>query len=136
MRAQGYEMQYDGDRIAVVYVLGPLFFGTSNTFNSAVENLNGAQDVILSLRAVPLLDTTGISVIEEFIERVEAKDGQIYLCALNDPVRSYLTRAGVIKHVGEDHVFWSADQAIIALDRYRAGQFPASDQDTMQPAPV
>ncbi|MEO8611906.1 MAG: SulP family inorganic anion transporter [Chloroflexota bacterium] len=136
MRAQGYEMQYDGDRIAVIYVLGPLFFGTSNTFNSAVENLNGAQDVILSLRAVPLLDTTGISAIEELIERVEAKGGHVYLCAMNDPVRSYLTRAGIITHVGEDHVFWSADQAIIAVDRYRAGQLPASDQETMQPAPV
>src|SRR5690606_34324521 len=98
MREQGYEMQYDGGRIAVVYVLGPLFFGTSNTFNSAVENLNGAQDVILSLRAVPLLDTTGISAIEALIERVESKGGQVYLCALNDPVRSYLKRAGILSH--------------------------------------
>jgi SulP family sulfate permease len=136
MREQGYEMKYDGDRIAVVYVLGPLFFGTCNSFNSAVENLNGAQDVILSLRAVPLLDTTGISAIEELIERVETKGGRVYLCALNDPVRSYLMRAGIIQHLGEDHVFWSADQAIIALDRYRAGQLPPDAGQTMQPAPV
>jgi SulP family sulfate permease len=124
MREEGYEMRSDGERIAVVYVLGPLFFGTTNTFNAAVENLNGAVDVILSLRAVPLLDTTGISAIEELIERVEAKGGHLYLCALNDPVRAYLKRAGVLARLGEDHIFWSADQAIIAVDRLRSGQPP------------
>jgi SulP family sulfate permease len=127
MRAQGYEMRCDASRIVVVYVVGPLFFGTANTFNMAMENLNGAQDVVLSLRTVPLLDTTGIGVIEDLIRRVEDSGGKLYLSGLNDPVRSYLERSGVIAHLGEDHIFWSGDQAIIAADRYRAG---------LQPSPV
>jgi SulP family sulfate permease len=122
MREQGYEMRTDGSRIAVVYVIGPLFFGTSSIFNQALENLNGAEDVILSLRAVPLLDTTGIAAIEDLLQRVHAKGGQMYLSGLNDPVSSYLRRSGILSHIGEDHIFWSADQAIIAADHYRAGE--------------
>ncbi len=120
MRDEGYEMQYDADRILVIYIAGPLFFGTVNTFNSVLERLNGNQDIILSLRTVPLLDTTGIAAIEELIERLEGEGRRIYLSGLTDPVRQYLERAGVLKHLGEDQVFWSAYDAIMAADSYRA----------------
>ena len=113
-------MQYDADRIIVAYIVGPLFFGTVSTFNAAMEHLNGMQDVILSLRTVPLLDTTGISALEDLIERLEHNGSRVYLSGLNEPVRSYLQRAGVIKHLGDDHIFWSSFEAIMAADHYRA----------------
>lgn len=122
MRADGYEMLDSADRILVVYVVGPLFFGTVNTFNTVLDKLNGNQDIILSLRTVPLLDTTGISAIEDLIERLESEGRRIYLSGLTDPVRAYLERAGVIRHLGEERIFWSAYEAIIAADRYRAEQ--------------
>src|SRR5829696_7494876 len=106
-------MQSEGDKIAVVYVIGPLFFGTVNTFNNEIEKLEGVRDVILSLRTVPLLDTTGIAAIEDVIHRYESIGGRVYLSGLNDPVYSYLARAGVIKHIGENRLFWNAYEAII-----------------------
>jgi SulP family sulfate permease len=120
MRADGYEMQYDADRILVIYVVGPLFFGTVNTFNTVLEKLNGNEDIILSLRTVPLLDTTGISAIEDLIHQLESEGRRVYLSGLTEPVRSYLERAGVIEHLGEGRVFWSAYEAIMAADHYRA----------------
>jgi SulP family sulfate permease len=122
MRARGYELQYDAARILVIYIMGPLFFGTVNTFNTVLEKLNGNEDIILSLRTVPLLDTTGISAIENLIQQLEQDGRRLYLSGLNDPVRSYLERAGIIAHLGEDRVFWSAEEAIIAADRYRAAK--------------
>jgi SulP family sulfate permease len=120
MRAEGYEMQCDASHIMVVYVIGPLFFGTVNTFNSALESINGTHDVILSFRTVPLLDTTGIEAIETLIQRLEKDNRRVYLAGLNDPVRSYLERAQVLQQLGPDRVFWSAYEAIMAADRYRA----------------
>ncbi len=120
MRADGYEMQYDADRILVVYITGPLFFGTVNTFNTVLENLNENQDIILSLRTVPLLDTTGISAIENLLRQFESEGRRVYLSGLTDPVRAYLERSGVIHHLGENRVFWSAYEAIMAADHYRA----------------
>lgn len=120
MRADGYEMQYDASRIMVVYIVGPLFFGTVNTFNTVLEKLNGNEDIILSLRTVPLLDTTGIRAIEDLIERLEREGRRVYLSGLTEPVRAYLERAGVIRHLGEERIFWSAYEAIMAADHYRA----------------
>jgi SulP family sulfate permease len=123
MRAQGYEMRSDGSMILVAYVMGPLFFGTVNTFNTTLDTtlnkVQGVRDVILSLRTVPLMDTTGLSAIEDLIHRIEEQGGRVYLSGLNEPVRKYMERSGIIEHIGEEHVFWSADEAIIAADRNR-----------------
>src|SRR5690606_5124381 len=120
MRKMGYEMQSNGDRTLVVYIVGPLFFGTVHRFTTVVEQLDSYDDIILSLRTVPLIDTTGLKVISEFIQRQEAQGRCVYLSGLARPVREKLERGGVIQTLGEDRVFWSADQAIIAADRRRA----------------
>ncbi|NLN27314.1 MAG: hypothetical protein GX161_03775 [Firmicutes bacterium] len=39
---------------------------------------------------------------------------------LTRPVASYLERSGLLQRLGADGVFWSADQAILAIDRRRA----------------
>jgi len=124
MRAGGYVMQYAADQIMIAYVMGPLFFGTVNTFNAAMDKLSDVQDVVLSLRTVPLMDTTGLGAIEDLIERFEHSGQRVYLSGLNEPVRSYLERAGVIKQLGEGRVFWSALEAIMAADDYRARTTP------------
>lgn len=122
MREAGYELRSGAaSRINVVYMVGPLFFGTVNTFNAEVERFENGDDVILSLRTVPLLDTTGIGALEDLIERVEKAGGQVYLSGLNDPVREYLGRAGILAHLGSRRVYWSAYEAIVAADRRRAG---------------
>jgi sulfate permease, SulP family len=73
---------------------------------------------------VPLLDTTGLAALETLIRRVEKAGNKVYLSGLNDPVRAYLERAGVLARLGEEHVFWNAYEAIIAADYRRAGQIP------------
>lgn len=126
MRQAGYDLRYDADRIVVVYVVGPLFFGTVHRFNTVLEKLDDARDIILSLRTVPLIDTTGVRAVDELIDRLEATGRRVYLSGLARPVREKLERGGIIKKLGEHQVFWSADQAIIAADRYRAEQAEAA----------
>ncbi len=120
MRADGYEMKSDANRIVVAYVGGPLFFGTVNRFNMTLDELRGNEDLILSMRTVPLLDTTGVRAIESLIMQFEREERRIYLSGLTEPVRSYLNRAGIIARLGDDYIFWSAYEAILAADRYRA----------------
>lgn len=120
MRKMGYELRDQGDRTLVVYIVGPLFFGTVHRFTAILERLDAYDDIILSLRTMPLIDTTGLGVISEFIQRQKAKGGHVYLSGLARPVRQKLERGGIIAALGEDRVFWSADQAIIAVDRRKA----------------
>lgn len=120
MRRMGYEMRSQSDRILVVYVVGPLFFGTVHRFSRVLEKLDAYDDIILSLRTVPLIDITGLKAIGELIERLKAEGRHVYLSGLAKPVREKLERGGIIAALGEDRIFWSADQAIIAADRRRA----------------
>jgi SulP family sulfate permease len=122
MRGQGYEMKTSAEHTVVINVMGPLFFGSASTFTDVIEGLGDVQDVILNLRFVPLLDMTGVGAIENAIALVETRGGRLHLNGLNEPVRSYLQRAGVLDYLGNDRIFWSTDQAIIAVDRRRAEQ--------------
>ncbi|MBL8147731.1 MAG: SulP family inorganic anion transporter [Anaerolineae bacterium] len=120
MREEGYEMKSDAGQIAVVNVMGPLFFGTANTFNTTVEDLSGMRDVILNLHMTPLVDTTGLDAIEDAITTIEGKGGRVYVNGLTEPVQEYLGRAGILERLGDERIFDTSDQAIIAADRYRA----------------
>lgn len=120
MREAGYELRYEGDRILVVYVVGPLFFGTVHAFNSALNRLNDYDDLVISLRTVPLVDTSGMAALEELVERLEVQGKSVYLSGLTRPVQAYLERGGLLNKLGPERVHWSADQAIMAIDRYRA----------------
>lgn len=116
----GHTMQSDASRIGVVYVVGPLFFGTAPRFEAVAASTAGYRDVILSLRTTPLLDTTGIGQIERLIEETEARGGRVWLSGLNEPVEHYLRRAGILDHLGPDRVQWSAFEAIVAADKLAA----------------
>ena len=120
MHAAGHDMQSDGARIAVVYVVGPLFFGTSPRFEEVAAQLDAYRDVILSLRTAPLLDTTGLGQIEKLIDATEARGGRVWLAGLNEPVEHYLRRAGLLNRLGPERVHWSAFEAIIAADHLAA----------------
>lgn len=116
----GHTMQSDASRIGVVYVVGPLFFGTAPRFEAVAASTAGYRDVILSLRTTPLLDTTGIGQIERLIEETETRGGRVWLSGLNEPVEHYLRRAGILDHLGPDRVQWSAFEAIVAADKLAA----------------
>ncbi len=122
MLSRGYKMQSDASKIIVIYVVGPLFFGTAASFDEEVEDLSGVQDVVLSMRTVPLMDTTGLRSIDQLVKRIERQGGKVYLSGLNKPVYEYLERSKLLARIGQDSVHWSSLEAIIAADQYRAKQ--------------
>ena len=117
MREAGYVLRSDGSQMAVVYVVGPLFFGTAPRFEEVAAGLGRYSDVILSLRTTPLLDTTGLGQLDKLIHETEARGGRVWLAGLNEPVERYLQRAGLLNHLGPERVHWSAFEAIAAADR-------------------
>lgn len=107
---------HPGDQVAVYYLSGPLFFAAARRLIEFVENHDGADAVlILSMRGVPLADATGIEVLRELIHRQQRGGGDLLLTSLDERVESLLGRAGVLAELGEERIFWSADQAITML---------------------
>lgn len=102
------------EHVRVVYFTGPLFFATVEQLNSKLSGLDDISTLILSMRGVPLIDTSGIYALDELHHQLELKGCKLMLCGLQPQVKSMLERCSLSSKIGDDMIFWSADQAIVA----------------------
>ncbi len=120
LQMRGHDVTDVHPDISVAYVSGPLFFGASSAFRGAFADLGCQRALILSMRGVPLIDVTGLELIEELRDRMKACGGELLLCAVQPAVRKILDRSRLTEEIGAGNFFWSADQAILEANR-RAG---------------
>ncbi len=99
----------------VVYITGPLFFGSVNQLVERLERMPFTKTLILSMRGVPMADISSVQAIEHIWRAHVKAGGTIYLTGLQPSVRKVLESAGLIAEIGEQHIFWSADQAIARI---------------------
>lgn len=116
MRARGYHYQGRCPHVRVAYITGPLFFAATGHFNEAFARLDHTQAMILSLRAMPLIDTSGIEALIQLHERLRQHGAVMMLAGTHPEVERMLDRAGLLDRVGRENLFWSADQAILAVE--------------------
>jgi SulP family sulfate permease len=117
LRQRGVEAEGRCAHVRVAYLTGPLFFAATGVFNEALGNLGPTKALILSMRGVPLLDTSGLQVLRALHERLHAEGGQLMISGVHDNVRRMIERGGLADEIGADHFFWSADQAIVRAER-------------------
>jgi SulP family sulfate permease len=103
--------------VQVIYVTGPLFFGSVWAFLEAFQGVPRSARVILSMRGVPSIDATGLQAIAEIVHRQHAGGGEVHLSGLQPRVVRALERSEVGALLGQDRVHWSADGAIAAVHR-------------------
>ena len=99
----------------MVYITGPLFFGSVNQLVERLEHMPFTKTLILSMRGVPMADISSVQAIEHIWRAHVTAGGTIYLTGLQPSVRKVLESAGLIAEIGEQHIFWSADQAIARI---------------------
>lgn len=121
LRLRGIEVHGPVEQVRVAYLTGPLFFAATGHFNEAFARLDGVRTLILSMRGVPLIDTSGLQALLTLVEKLKKQDGTLMLAGVHEPVRQMLERGGLVKEIGEENFFWGADQAIIEAER-RAAQ--------------
>lgn len=100
--------------VRVVYFTGPIFFATVERLNKQLAELEEANVIILSMRGVPLIDTSGIQALEELFHQLQCRNCRLMLSGLQPQVQNMLKRSVLASKLGDDMIFWSADQAILA----------------------
>jgi SulP family sulfate permease len=121
LRERGHDLGDVDPDVKVAYITGPMFFAATSAFRRAFAGDLPRHGLILSMRGVPGLDTSGLELIEEVYERMKKQSGQLFLAAVQPAVKEMLDRAGLTHEIGPDNFFWSADQAIVAAHKnYRA----------------
>jgi len=117
LRQRGIQNAGNCRHVRVAYLTGPLFFAAIGNFNEAFAKLDETHALILSMRGVPLVDTSGLQVMLGLQERLTHSGGTLMLAGVHDDVRRMLERGGLTEAIGSENFFWSADQAIVEAER-------------------
>lgn len=117
LRAKGIEAEGKCKHVRVAFITGPLFFAATGIFNEAFTNLVDTHALILSMRGAPLVDTAGIEAIHRLNENLRSRGGILMLSGVHTNVRAMLERSGLVHDIGEENIFWSSDQAIVAAEK-------------------
>lgn len=102
--------------VLVIELEGALFFGSSENVavRIAAAARDGVQTVILDMRYVSDVDSTGARVLIELKEAMARRGVQIALAHIpsGSPLHGVMSDAGILEGLGRDRVFDDADAAI------------------------
>lgn len=100
------------NKIAVIDVEGPLFFGAAKSFVDSLEKNFDVNIVILEMHNVPIIDTTGAVAIENIVERLHRDKKRLIIVGLRPTVRKVLYDLGVTRKIGIGNFLPSINEAI------------------------
>jgi sulfate permease, SulP family len=101
--------------IAVYRVDGPVFFGAAERFVTFLREEPEVKYLILRLRFVPNIDTTGIVALEDIYYDLKRHDCRLMLTGLQPQVKEVLERSGLLSKIGLENCFETTTQAICSL---------------------
>lgn len=98
----------------VVYELaGSLFFGAVDKFKDTMARISEKPKIlILRMRSVSSIDAAGIQMIEDLLCRCKSEGTQLLLSGVHAQPVVALTRAGVLKLLGEENALGNIDAAL------------------------
>jgi SulP family sulfate permease len=99
--------------VEVYEIQGPFFFGAANMLRDLLNNSTAAPKVfILRMRWVPMIDASGMYGLEEFYDQCKKKNIVLLLSGVHGQTREDLKKFGLVKTIGEHHIFPNIDAAL------------------------
>lgn len=115
LAARGVTAAANWADVRVVYLSGPLFFAATGSFHEAIAARGPAHTLVLSMRGVPLIDSSGLQALSELAQQLRAAGGLLLLAGVQPAVQTMLERGGLVAELGAANFFWSTDLALAAL---------------------
>src|SRR6266513_4395262 len=99
--------------VQVYEITGPFFFGAAEMFKDRVGRIAGKPKVlIVRLRHVPAIDSTGLHALREFIHRGRRERMHVILSDVHAQPVVALERSGLYDELGEENVHGNIDDAL------------------------
>jgi len=116
--------------VQVYEINGPFFFGAAETFKNAVGQVaNKPKVLILRMRNVPAMDTTGLHALKDLIHQTRRDGTRFILAEAHAQPLVVLARSSLLAEIGEDNIAGSIDEAL-AMAREQVGEPPAPQATT------
>jgi SulP family sulfate permease len=91
--------------VSILRIHGPFLFGTTEKLAEATADLNAFPAVVIvRLRNMTALDSTGLHALEVFAERLRKSGRTLLLCGARDQPAQLLQKADLIKHIGPENI--------------------------------
>jgi sulfate permease, SulP family len=101
------------DGVEVYEINGPFFFGAAQTFKEQVESVLGKRAVlILRMRNVPAMDSTGIHALGEVVRSSRQSGTLVLLSDVHSQPMIALGRSHLLDEIGDDCIFGTLDDAL------------------------
>lgn len=104
-----------GKEIAVYRVDGPVFFGAAERFATFLRDEPEVKHLILRMRFVPIMDTTGLVALEDIYRDLKRHSCHLILTGLQPEVEQLLDRTGLLDKIGRENCYLTTDLAVGAL---------------------
>jgi SulP family sulfate permease len=131
LRKRGIQNAGTCRHVRVAYLTGPLFFAATSNFNEAFARVENTHALILSMRGVPLIDTSGLQAMAALLHKLKKQGITLSVAAAHPDVLRMMERGGLISVIGPENIFWSSDQAIVALEN-RGCRFCANEETAIR----
>lgn len=91
----------------VVYSIdGPFFFGAAENLEKTLRrSQNRVATIIIRMRRVPFMDTTGLSALDEIVADFQRTGTRVVLCEVRANVLEKLDRAGILARIGTTGIY-------------------------------
>jgi sulfate permease, SulP family len=90
--------------VTIFRIHGPFLFGSTDKIQEIVEQLETLPPVvILRLRNMTAIDTTGIQALEDVADRVKDSGRHILFCGMRNQPEDMMRKAAFVEHIGEDN---------------------------------
>jgi len=104
--------------VSIFRIHGPFLFGATDKLDVIVNRLPDLPPIlILRLRNMTAIDSTGLQALENFADRVHESRRQLILCGAREQPEIRMHEAEFHEHVGEENICHSVAEA---LDRAKS----------------
>ena len=100
--------------IGIYSIDAPLFFGTARNIVRSLATIDPTEAIILKLTHISGLDATGLNALKEIVDMHSVRH-RVYLAGIDAETKHIFKKVGLLKIIGEDHIFETTKQALDAV---------------------
>ncbi len=95
----------------------PLFFANAHTFQNVLldykaQRIDKIHTVVLDMESINTIDSSSIQMLEQVISELKLEPVEILVAEGKGPVRDKLFKSGLIKKLGDHHMFLTVNEAV------------------------
>jgi SulP family sulfate permease len=99
--------------IEIYEIGGPFFFGVADMLQNTLRKVSKApKALILRMRDVPVIDSTGITALESFMIQCRHRKIRLILCEIRPQPKKALEKSGFLGDLGREHVVDTLEEAV------------------------